>query len=431
MSLAPGSQLNGFRLLEQTDQAGNVWKAVDTRLPSVAPVALKLLPLYSDEERATLRRQSSALQRLSHPSLPRYLALVEPTDQPLVGLMSEWVEGEPLSQLVHDARLTESHKQALLAHVIRALARLHAAGVVHHDMRASHVIVTQAFWTSPQRPETVKLIGVAPALPGQPKAPAHAGASAHIAPERLLQNDAYQQHATPRDDVFGLGVMGWVLMSASHPSGAPLDASSMPFMATYQAALNKTLGWPVKGDVEGLWGDVLLACLELDVAKRPQSAQVVADMLDGKTKVPTRPKRLLVALTDDDEAPTTFKPSVIARHSSSPPPPTRPLSPMPMSTHAGARPVTSVRDPLGPHTPTPIEITAQATRTTVHGTTSTGVHTQQVQRSSQLPVTLRQGQAPPARPSAAAKLLVWLGVLVGLALFGGLGVLLGLYLRGR
>ena len=92
--------LGRYRLLERLGAGGfgTVWRAHDELLDRT--VALKRIPLPSEEDRERATREAHATARLSHPAI---VSLYEASaDEDAFYLISELVEGDTLAQLIAD-----------------------------------------------------------------------------------------------------------------------------------------------------------------------------------------------------------------------------------------------------------------------------------------------------------------------------------------
>jgi serine/threonine protein kinase len=318
MALSPGNYLDRYRLVAQVGEGGQgtVWKAVDDRTRQV--VALKLHQLSpadrspDDPPDSTafthvqrLRREAESLQQLDHPSLVRCLGMFEDPQRDLLGLVLEWIDGQPLATAAKQPTFTEAHRMWLLGHLIRALAHLHQREIVHRDLKFNNVLVSHGFWESPAVPENVKLVDLGVAAPvGNPNpltiAGAFVGTSAYVAPEIVMRGKNPALSASTASDVFAFGVLGWRLLTGKHPTGLSLKADFAQFVAFYQLALRGDHAWPALGSVDGPWGHVLRRCLRIEAHLRPQSASSVVDLLEGRAPLESIPEES----TSQDEPPT-------------------------------------------------------------------------------------------------------------------------------
>jgi serine/threonine-protein kinase len=175
-------------------------------------VAVKLVPpdkFPSAAARKKFLEDARAAQRLSHPHLRQVHEAGESSDR--VYLVMEYLEGATLKSLLVSGRMEPEIALEWAAEVADALAALHAAGLVHGDLRPSRVFVTSQ--------GTVKLLEAAlwrlgvPAgtdLTRDPKLdPARAAA---LAPEQLRGREP-----SPQSDIHGLGVLLFEMVTGRPP----------------------------------------------------------------------------------------------------------------------------------------------------------------------------------------------------------------------
>lgn len=312
MSLRAGDHLDRYKLVAPVGEGGqgSVWKAIDEGGDRL--VALKLhrlsreeaagatrLPSQESEEthRERLRREAQALRQLDHPSLVRCLGMFEDYERDVLGLVLEWIEGSTLTVAARAPTMTDEHRMWVLGHLVRALGYMHQSGMVHRDLKFSNVLVSPMFWQYPSEPATIKLVDLGVAAPvGNPdpltRAGGVVGTVAYLAPERVVPVNGQLSGATTASDVFAFGVLGWRLLTGQHPAGLSLGANVVRFLSTYELCLQGSQPWPIKGAVEGPWGDVLRRCLPLRPENRLDSAVAVVDLLDGRRERPSVPVRL-------------------------------------------------------------------------------------------------------------------------------------------
>jgi eukaryotic-like serine/threonine-protein kinase len=198
-AIGPGAELcDGRYRLERVIGVGgmaSVWLGRDQRLDR--PVAVKVLSdtLASDPgyvER--FRREAQLAARLSHPNLVKVFDF-EPKGRP--ALIMEYVEGGTLDETAEDPDTTVE-PEALATQILGALEHIHAAGIVHRDVKPANVLVARdgrAMLTD---------FGIAQLedAPRMTKTGQVIGTLAYMAPE--VQHG---ERATPQSDLYSTGVV--------------------------------------------------------------------------------------------------------------------------------------------------------------------------------------------------------------------------------
>jgi serine/threonine protein kinase len=119
---------------------GEVWKGEDTRLGRI--VAIKILPaaVASDIEAiARMRREARTAAQLSHPNIAMIHAFEETDAHTFIAM--EYVDGEPLTQLIRRGPLDEAEVCRIGKSVAEALSEAHAKGIVHRDVKPDNIMV--------------------------------------------------------------------------------------------------------------------------------------------------------------------------------------------------------------------------------------------------------------------------------------------------
>ena len=151
--------LGRYRLIERlgTGGFGTVWRAHDELLDRA--VAVKRIPLPSEEDRERATREAHATARLSHPAI---VSLYEASaDEDAFYLISELVEGDTLAQLIAEDWLSDEQLLEIGLALCTALEHAHARGVIHRDVKPHNVLVpsdpTPATPSRGDPPTTAKL----------------------------------------------------------------------------------------------------------------------------------------------------------------------------------------------------------------------------------------------------------------------------------
>ncbi|HEV3256647.1 MAG TPA: protein kinase [Gemmataceae bacterium] len=134
--------LGKFQLLERVGIGafGAVWRARDTELDRIVAVKLphaNLLTSPADVQR--FHREARAAAQLRHPGIVTVYEVTTLEGSPAI--VSEFVDGVPLKDLIEARRLTFRETAALLAEVAEALDYAHSLGLVHRDIKPANIMV--------------------------------------------------------------------------------------------------------------------------------------------------------------------------------------------------------------------------------------------------------------------------------------------------
>ena len=192
---------------------GEVYRAFDTQLQR--EVAVKLLRPGHSPVRLTDRvlREARVLARLRHQNVVAIHAAEERDGR--VGLWMEYMRGATLEQLLQTHGAFSAREAALIGQdLCRAVAAVHGAGLVHRDIKAQNVM----------REEGGRVVlmdfGAGQLRESASRGPARlTGTPLYLAPEVLNGGEA-----TPRSDIYSLGVLLYHLVTGQFPvRGSSLD----------------------------------------------------------------------------------------------------------------------------------------------------------------------------------------------------------------
>ena len=205
-----GTIVGTYRLEERLGDGGlgGVYRAVDGASGKEAAFRLFTRDVSADAMLADrLRAMAPALKRLQHPNIAAFYELV--AVGPDLALFLELVQGATLDKVRQPAgRLDTNVAVSCAVQVLRALESAHGAGVLHHALRPSNVMVT--------RQGTVKVLdfGIGHAF----------GANRKTREDRLLTVLAYlapeqiqNQPGDARSDIYAAGVLLYELLTGRLP----------------------------------------------------------------------------------------------------------------------------------------------------------------------------------------------------------------------
>lgn len=301
-----------YRILEPIGSGtfGVVFRAEDEA--ERAPVVVKLLNgAYGYFHLDTFRREINAARSLTHPSAVRIRDYgVAEGDRPF--LVMDEVDGVPLDTWAAGRRpVPIGDAVSMLIPVAELLEEAHAAGIVHCDVKPSHILVREANG----HPQEVKLIdfGIArlsrsvmgsPAGELDPAGRRISGTPAYMSPERVLGSD-YDGRA----DVYSLAIVLYELLAGRLPFELPADAGPYEVFA----AQVRDYALPLRvfrADTTATLGAFLQRALAKDPADRPTAAEL-AQYLRLERDLALRagdcaPREPQPATTAESRAPTTL-----------------------------------------------------------------------------------------------------------------------------
>ncbi len=199
-----------------------VYRAIQE--PIGREVAIKVIRPHMLRQEATLpgrfRREARTIARLRHPAVVELHDFGE--DRGLLYMVLEHVPGRSLGEVLAEEGTLEPRRLVDLAcGVLEALDEAHSMGIVHRDLKPDNLMVVAEPWGREQVkvldfglakildadwdddcPATRKLV-----LPGTPR---------YMAPEIITE-----RHATPRSDLYALGVTLFRSLTGEAPFDGP------------------------------------------------------------------------------------------------------------------------------------------------------------------------------------------------------------------
>ncbi len=178
----------------------------DTRLGRA--VAIKLLhPGFANhpESRDRFEAEARSAAGLSHPHIVAVHDTGEHSGRPFI--VMERLPGTSLADYIAWGPLPQPLVRSVLDDVLGALAAAHGAGILHRDIKPGNILLTG------DGEAKVSDFGIAKtADAGYTRTGEVVGTMAYLSPERLMGNPA-----TPSDDLYSLGVVGYEALTGRRP----------------------------------------------------------------------------------------------------------------------------------------------------------------------------------------------------------------------
>ena len=144
MNISAGTRLGQYEILDRLGAGGmgEVYRARDTRLGR--EVAVKALPAELSSDAARLMRfetEARSASALNHPNIVTIHEIGRAASIPFI--VMELVDGKTLRELLYGGGLPVRRAVHLATQLADALARAHAAGIVHCDLKPENVMVSR------------------------------------------------------------------------------------------------------------------------------------------------------------------------------------------------------------------------------------------------------------------------------------------------
>ena len=231
MDLHPGAVIAGRYRLERkigSGGMGEVWAAEHVAIG--VRVALKtLLPAAAMDQQVVtrFRREAYLLGRLRSDRVARVVDFVEDRRFGLV-LVMDFVEGEPLSNVLEARRLNLDEALDLAIDIVTALCDLHRAKVVHRDLKPDNIMLEPL--ANARKRAVIVDFGVSrmespgpgadeESITGITQADVAVGTIPYMAPEQFLSS----RDVTGAADLYAVGAILFRAVSGRHVYGDTED----------------------------------------------------------------------------------------------------------------------------------------------------------------------------------------------------------------
>jgi serine/threonine protein kinase len=261
-----GDQIQGRFLIQRRVGAGGmgeVFAATDST--SSRMVAVKVLLGNDPDAAGRFDREANILERVRHPNVVAYIGHGR-SETGEAFLVMEWLEGETLKDRIQRAPMTFTEVIDIALGIARALADVHALGVIHRDLKPANVFLVG------RRADEVRVLdfGVARLRGGAAQLTVTGeaiGTPHYMSPEQAVGSNAIDS----KTDLFSFGALLFRCVAGRTPFQAG-SAVGVLFEVVHTSAPTIRSMVP---DTPPRIARVIDTLLRRDPAERPPSAQAV------------------------------------------------------------------------------------------------------------------------------------------------------------
>ncbi|ORX94087.1 Pkinase-domain-containing protein [Basidiobolus meristosporus CBS 931.73] len=257
---------------------GKVYKGVEARTGRV--IAIKILDLDSDDDVTDIQREINLLSQLKHSesqNITKYHgSYLEGTK---LWIIMDYAAGGSIRDLMQFSRIEERYISIIAKEVLMALSYLHKTGIIHRDIKAANILLTED--------GRVQLcdFGVARQISlNSFKRYSFVGTPYWMAPEVIQQGSKYDFKA----DIWSFGITLYEIAT-----GNPPYADQNPKRALYLIPRNKPM--QLEGQFSSALKEFIRLCLANDPNDRPSADELMkTKFIKSASKYPEEILRELV-----------------------------------------------------------------------------------------------------------------------------------------
>lgn len=269
-----------YEILDVIGQGGIgiVYKAKQTSAHGRL-VAVKVLNRSASTRINTSQRfenEARIIGKLRHPNTIKLFDTGHTPDGRLY-LVTEYLEGSPLSEVILSGVLEQARVVRIIGEVADALTEAHAAGIIHRDLKPANIFLERV-----GTQEIVKVLdfGVAKIVDtfGLTAPTQIFGTPGFMSPEQCVG-----AVIDPRADLYSLGAVAYLCLSANLPTSGETIAQLIHSTVTETVP---PLGeHPHLRDIDPQLEGLVMQMLAKNPDDRPPSAQAVREICDNLLKV--------------------------------------------------------------------------------------------------------------------------------------------------
>lgn len=248
-------------------QFGVVWRAWDRKLNRQVAIKIPRWEELSGRDQDGFLREAEAAAKLEHPNIVRVYEVAN--DEGRHYIVSQFINGVTLDDVLKAETLNWQQKAALLAKVADAVHFAHERHVIHRDLKPKNILVDTAcepfvadFGLAKQEASDFTLTADGEVL----------GTPAYMSPE---QARGESRNTDRRSDVFSLGVILYEMLTGGRPFLGP----NMATMLWQIESTNPTAPRSHRSEIPRDLETICLKALEKTPQRRYQTAAEMANDL--------------------------------------------------------------------------------------------------------------------------------------------------------
>jgi serine/threonine-protein kinase len=265
----------GFQLIESLGHGGfgRVYRAWESSL--AREVALKIIRVPDAALATTVLHEGRLMARVRHPNVVTVHGAQQVGDE--IGIWMELIRGRSLAELVRQQGPMSADEAAVIGvHLCQAVAAVHAAGLLHRDIKAQNVM----------RESGGRIVLMDFGAGRDAADPDHSGRGELPGTPRYMAPELFAGQAASRaSDIYSLGVLLFFLVTREFP----VDGRNVMDFALAHGARRRLSLADVRPDLPAAFLRVVERALSPGPAERYQSAGAMLQALNDA--IPVAPQR--------------------------------------------------------------------------------------------------------------------------------------------